>query len=205
MIDASLLTYLSVTTLLAVTPGATTAVVIGQTLAGGRRAGYLAAGGAAAGNSVQAALAGLGAAVLLQRSPVLLMAVRTGGALYLAWLGLRTLSAALTGAGRALPASAASADHRSAFRQGLVTNLLNPSIVTFYVVVVPGFVPEGAGLRRFALLAALHIVIAFGCHITWATLLDRLKALFRHPRIEQLLQAATGAALLWLAARTFST
>jgi threonine/homoserine/homoserine lactone efflux protein len=199
--DALLVAYVSVTALLAATPGATTAVVIGQTLAGGRRAGYLAAGGAALGNVTQAACAGLGVAVLLQRSPTLLGGVRLAGALYLLWLALRTFTAAARGSGRTLPQSAASAANRSAFRQGLVTNLLNPSIVTFYVAVVPSFVPPGAGPARFALLASLHVVIAFACHVAWATLLDRLRALLAHARVERMLQAATGAALVWLAVR----
>ena len=82
-----------------------------------------------------------------------------------------------------------------------MTNLLNPSIVTFYVAVVPSFVPPGAGLGRFALLASLHVVIAFTFHVTWATLLDRLRAVFAHARVERGLQTATGVALVWLAWR----
>jgi threonine/homoserine/homoserine lactone efflux protein len=62
---ASYLAYLSFTFVLVVTPGSTTAVVLRNTLDGGRRAGYATAVGAAAANSLIAISCGLGLSVLL--------------------------------------------------------------------------------------------------------------------------------------------
>lgn len=200
-VDARLAAYVSVTTILALTPGATTTVVVRNALAGGRRAGFAAAIGAAAGNACQAAASGLGLALLLNRTPTALLVLRVAGALYLAWLGMASL-ARIFGERRQRRGEGNRQRTGSSFRQGLITNLLNPSIITFYLVIVPGFLPAGAGPRQFATLAAIHIVIAFACHAGWATAFDRLKTLFDRPAVGRALEAGTGVALLVLAART---
>ncbi len=87
------------------------------------------------------------------------------------------------------------------FRQGFAVNLLNPAIATFYLVVVPIFLPPGSTRWYFAGLAAIHITMAFGCHSLWAVGLDRLQRLFRPPVARRLLEALTGVALLGLAVR----
>src|SRR5512139_3447235 len=93
--DPLLVAYLSFTFLMVATPGATTAVVIRNTLDGGRPAGFGAALGAAAGNATQAVLAGVGAALLVRRSPMALDVLRVGGGAYFLWLGVRGLWRAL--------------------------------------------------------------------------------------------------------------
>ena len=203
-VDARLATYLSLTTLLALTPGATTAVVVRNALAGGRRTGFAAAIGAAAGNATQAAASGLGLALLLGRVPAVLLILRVAGALYLAWLGMTSLTR-IFGERRPLGREGHSSQTRSAFRQGLVTNLLNPPIITFYLVIVPSFLPADAGPRHFAALAAMHIAIALVCHAGWAMAFDRLRTLFAKPAFGRALEVGTGVALLILAARTLIT
>jgi threonine/homoserine/homoserine lactone efflux protein len=200
-----LLAYLTFTFILVVTPGATTAVVIRTTLAGGRAAGLVAAVGAATGNTSHAAAAGLGLAVVFARWPVALTALRIGGAVYLAWLGALSLVQAMrSGNDRpgALGEEAAptrSLAQKGNFRQGLMVNLLNPSIATFYLIVVPTFIPAGAPPWYFATLAFVHIGMAFVCHAVWATALDKLRQFFRRPVARRTLEAVTGLALLALA------
>ena len=89
------LAYFAFTAVLVATPGATTAVVVRNTLAGGRRAGMAAALGAAIGNTTHAVAAGLGLAVLVARWPDALTAIRIAGGVYLGWLGLRSLARAV--------------------------------------------------------------------------------------------------------------
>jgi threonine/homoserine/homoserine lactone efflux protein len=79
--------------------------------------------------------------------------------------------------------------------------LLNPAITTFYLVVVPSFLPVPAPRWYYALLAAMHIAIAFTCHAAWAVAFDRLRGFFQAPAARRTLEVATGAALLGLAAR----
>jgi threonine/homoserine/homoserine lactone efflux protein len=206
-LDPLLVAYLSFTFVLAVTPGSTTAVVVRNTLAGGKRAGFAAAAGAALGNTSQATAAGLGLAVVLARFPSAIVLLRVLGGAYLAWLGASSIwrvARRREGELRVLSADAAPPGQRHAsFRQGLTVNLLNPAISTFYLVVVPSFLPAGAPRWYYALLASMHIAIAFTCHGVWAVAFDRLREFFRMPTARRVLEAATGIALLALAGRVF--
>jgi threonine/homoserine/homoserine lactone efflux protein len=200
-----LLAYLTFTFILVVTPGSTTAVVIRATLAGGRAAGLAAAAGAATGNTSHATAAGLGLAVVFARWPLALAALRIGGALYLAWLGALSVIGAVRHADGGMRVLDAEAEpnrlegRKGSFRQGLMVNLLNPSIATFYLVVVPTFIPAGAPRWYFAALALLHIAMAFVCHAVWATALDKLRQFFRRPLARRTLEGVTGIALIALA------
>ena len=201
------LAYLAVTFVLVVTPGSTTAVVVRNTLAGGRRAGLTAALGAAVANTTHASLAGLGLWVLLARWPTLLDAIRLGGAVYLAWLGALSLvrvwrppvsaTAVLAGG----PDRGDVSGHRPSFVQGLTVNLLNPAIISLYLAVVPTFVPPSPPRGYFAVLAATHVLLALVCHAAWASAFHALRQFFGRPRPRRTLQVLTGVALIWLAVR----
>lgn len=200
------LAYLAVTTVLVLTPGSTTAVVIRNALTGGHRAGIVAALGAAVGNATHATAAGLGIWVLLGRWPGALDVVRLGSAGYLAWLGARSLLRAWRHADGGVRRVAATEHgavlgHHPSFVEGLTVNLLNPAIIAFYVAVVPTFIPPSPPRGYFAVLAATHVGMAFACHSAWASALHALRRFFARPGARRTLETLTGIALIWLAAR----
>jgi threonine/homoserine/homoserine lactone efflux protein len=206
----SLFAYVSFTAVLVLTPGSTTAVIVRNTLMGGRVAGFAAAMGAAAGNASHATAAGVGLALVFARWPTAMMALRACGATYLAWLGLRSLYRVVkqVESGHSLrkprqPEAANEPSRRGSFRQGLTVNLLNPAIAAFYLVVVPSFLPPDASAWYFAGLAAVHVAMALVCHGLWAIALDRVRRAFASAGAGRLLEAATGVALLILAVRVW--
>jgi threonine/homoserine/homoserine lactone efflux protein len=143
-VDPNLLAgYLFACLVLVVTPGPDMAFVLGQTLAGGARRGWAATAGVYAGVGVHIALAAAGVAALVAANPALFTALRIAGALYLVALGAQAIRAALRGPAPhgddAPPAVSLSA----AFRQGFVTNLLNPKVGLFFLAFVPLFVDPG--------------------------------------------------------------
>ena len=202
-----MIAYLTFTFILVVTPGSTTAVVVRNTLEGGRRAGYATALGAAFANTIIAIACGLGLAVLLAYWPGSLDAIRIGGALFLAWLGAASLWRAWRkpDGGIRLSIDRAEARGRSQVAayvgDGLAINLLSPVIISFYLSVVPSFVPAGASRLYYSMLAASHVGMAFLCHAMWATALDAMRRWFVAPWTRRTLQAATGLALIGLAIR----
>lgn len=206
-LDPSFFAYLSFTFILVVTPGSTTAVVVRNTLEGGRRAGYATALGAALANATIATACALGLSVLIAVWPGALAAIRIGGALFLAFLGLTSLWRAWRqpDGGIRLSLDPAAAPPRSGagayFGDGLAINLLSPVIISFYLSVVPAFIPAGASRLYYPMLASSHVGLAFLCHSAWATGLDAVRRWFVAPWTRRALQAATGVALLGLAAR----
>ena len=178
-----------------------------NTLEGGRSAGYVTALGAAAANSTIAIACGLGLSVLVALWPGSLEAIRIGGAVFLAWLGASSLWRAWSrpdgGITLSLDPSAAPARSHAAayFGDGLAINLLSPVIISYYLSVVPSFIPVGASRLYYSGLAATHVSLAVVCHAMWATALDAMRRWFVAPWTRRTLQAATGFALIGLAVR----
>jgi threonine/homoserine/homoserine lactone efflux protein len=206
-IDSSYLAFLTFTVILVATPGATTAVVVRNTLEGGRRAGYVTALGAATGSIVIAIGCALGLSMLLAVWPGSLDAIRLGGAAFLAWLGAMSLYRAWTktdgGIRLALdPGGAPSRSHGGAyFADGLTVHLLSPVLISYYLSVVPSFIPANASRLYYSGLAATHVSLALCGHAIWATALDFMRRWFVEPWRRKMLQAATGVALIALAVR----
>ena len=203
-VDSSYFAFVVFTFILVVTPGSTTAVVVRNTLEGGRRAGYLTAAGAAAANATIAMACGLGLSAM---SPAMLAAIRIGGAMFLAWLGLSSLWRAWRrddgGIRLSLDPDAGPrrAGEGAYFGDGLAINLLSPVIISYYLSVVPSFIPAGASRGYYTGLATTHVSLALLCHAIWATALDFMRKWFVQPWRRRLLQAATGIALIGLAGR----
>ena len=207
--DSLYATYLSLTFALVITPGATTAVVVRNTLDTGWRAGLCAAVGAALGNSTHATAAGLGLAVVLTRSPRLFTALTIAGGCYLLWLALKSAQRLfrhepLPASQTILTATRTTHAHR-AWREGLSVNLLNPAIATFYLAVVPAFIPTDAPQGHYVWLAATHVGMALVVHSLWAVALDRLRHVLTRPFARLALEGITAVALGVLAARVLWT
>ena len=204
-IDSSYFAFFTFTFILVVTPGSTTAVVVRNTLEGGRRAGYVTALGAAVANSTIAIACGLGLSVLLSIWPGSLEAIRIGGAVFLAWLGASSLWRAWSRSDGGImlsldPGAQPPRAHAAAyFGDGLAINLLSPVIISYYLSVVPSFIPAGASRLYYSGLAATHVSLAVACHAMWATALDAMRRWLVQPWRRRLLQAATGLALIALA------
>ncbi len=139
----------------------------------------------------------------------------SSGAAYLAWLGAQSLASAFRSVdggldfGRVEPGKQSGLTGRvhepvGAFRESLAINLVNPAIVTFYVAIVPTFIPADAPRTYFAILAACHVAMALVCHSMWAIALHAVRRWFAPPGARRALTAATGVALIYLAARVLN-
>ena len=176
-----------------------------NTLEGGRRAGYLTALGAALANTLIAIACGLGLSLLIDVWPGSLDAIRIGGALFLSWLGVTSLYRAWTREDGGItlsidPGAPPPRAHAGAYLgDGLGINLLSPVIISFYLSVVPAFIPAGASRFYYSGLAATHVSLAVLCHALWATALDAMRRWFVAPWKRRMLQAGTGLALIALA------
>jgi threonine/homoserine/homoserine lactone efflux protein len=209
VIDPQFAAYLAFTTLLVVTPGSATAIVVRNVLDGGRRQGMAAVFGAAAGNTSYAVLAGLGLAAAFARAPVAFTVLRIVGTVYLGYLGLRSLwvgwrpsPSVLPGALEPAGTHQAASSVRTGFSQAVLNNIFSPAIATFYLAVVPSFLAgEPIPGSRYVLFAAIHVTMAFAYHSTWVLAMHAMRAFWSRPNARRALETLTGVALLALAAR----
>jgi threonine/homoserine/homoserine lactone efflux protein len=187
---------------LVLTPGASTAVVLRNSIAGGTRAGLVTAVGINTGSLCYGLLSAFGFAVALQRWPSAWTVLRVAGLLYLGWLGVMSLRRAMFPREEAVFNADGGVPGRAwqNMYEGFVTNLLNPAIASFYLVILPQFIPRGAPIVRSALiLTAVHIVLAATWHVAWATAGGTLARTLARGRPRQALEAISGIALLALA------
>ena len=199
--------FIAVTAPLVLSPGPSTAVVLRNSIAGGARAGLFTAAGANTGSLCYGLLTAFGFAAALQRWPSAWLVLRWAGVAYLSWLAIQSLLRVVrVPVAKPLHAPEPSRDNWRSFAAGYVTNVLNPSLAAFYLIVVPQFVPAGAPFTMTVLtLTLVHVVIALTWHSSWAiggaTLAHVLSR--RGPR--QVLDAITGVVLLVLAIKVFTS
>lgn len=179
------------------------AVVTQQVLLRGRRAGLLAVAGVVTGSALQATAATLGLSALLAASQPAFTALKTAGAVYLVWLGAQALWRARCSAGESAgTVRAASGSGWRSFRAGLLTNLLNPKIVIFYVTFLPQFVEPGPGTAaRTALLATVFLALASAWLLVYTALLHRLRGVLSRRSVQRRIEQVTGVILIGLGVR----
>jgi len=148
--------FLAAAVLLAITPGPGIFYVLARTLAGGRKEGIQSTLGTFVGGLFHVCAAALGISAILAASAVAFHTVKYAGAAYLVWLGVRMIRSRNT----EMPAET-SAPARNAFRQGILTEVLNPKTALFFLSFIPQFIaPEhGRVLFQFAALGAISVTL----------------------------------------------
>ena len=134
---ASFQLFLITCSILVVSPGPDTLYVLARSLGQGRRAGVVSAVGICCGFLVHITAAVIGLSAILMTSALAFAAVKFVGAGYLIYLGIRTLMDRARGLD--IPQLTAAAYHRL-FRQGFMTNVLNPKVALFFLAFMPQFV-----------------------------------------------------------------
>ncbi len=143
--------FLASCILLNLTPGPDTLYILGRTIAQGRAAGVASALGISAGCLVHTFAAALGLSALLAASAMAFTAVKLAGAIYLIYLGARMLLSRQTAA--AAPAEFSPATFLAIFRQGMLTNILNPKVALFFIAFLPQFIATEAPSKPAAFIA----------------------------------------------------
>jgi threonine/homoserine/homoserine lactone efflux protein len=169
-----------------ITPGPDMLYVAARGAGEGRSAGIASALGIGAGTLVHIALVAGGLAALLSAVPIAYMAIRIAGALYLIYLGVRALlSSGAATVGRLEPASL-----WAIFRQGVITNVLNPKVALFFLAFLPQFVDPARGNP------ALQVILLGLLFDTTGTIVNLLVALFSSGAARKLRSPGRGSAIM---------
>ena len=156
-----LLPFLAATVVFALIPGPALLYTAAQTLAHGRRGGFMAALGLQIGGLFHVAAAALGLSALLAVVPTLYTALKIVGALYLVYMGIsiiRTRLATEEGNPGTLNGKLRK-QGRSAFIQSMSVEMLNPKTAMFFVAFLPQFVDPSASFPIWLQMLILGIIV----------------------------------------------
>jgi threonine/homoserine/homoserine lactone efflux protein len=168
--------FLAAAFLLAITPGPGMFYVLARTLAGGRREGIVSSLGTFVGGLVHVLAAAFGLSAILAASALAFGIVKYAGAAYLIYLGVRMIRERNAAAGPVTRSA------RSPFRQGIMTEVLNPKTALFFLAFLPQFVTPAKGhlILQFAFLGCVSVMLNTGADLVVATfagfLSERLQA-----------------------------
>ena len=187
---------------LALTPGPDMLYVLSRAIAQGRLAGLVSVAGVLSGCTLHALAAALGLSELFRAAPLAYDVVRVVGAGYLLWLAWQAFRPGAAGLAPGTPALRQAP--AAIFRQGLLTNLLNPKVALFYLALFPQFLrpDQGAVFGQALILILVFILINLLVNGGLALVAGRFGDwLAAHPRFARFQQGLMGAIFVALAVR----
>ncbi|MFI5240011.1 MAG: LysE family translocator [Gemmatimonadales bacterium] len=196
----SLLLFMAAGLALNITPGPDMLYVAARSTSEGRAAGIVSSLGIATGTLFHITAVALGLSALLAAVPIAYTTVRIAGASYLVYLGVRALASRSANG----PRSIERAPLGAIFRQGMLTNMLNPKVALFFLAFLPQFVDPSRGS------AAMQIVILGLIFDTSGTVVNTIVALATsgaadrvrvNSRLGEILHKFTGVVFIGLGVR----
>ena len=196
--------FLIAITILTITPGLDTALVVRNTTRGGEKDGFITNIGICSGLFFHASLSAVGISLLLSQSPQLFQGVKMIGALYILYLGVQGLRHSFSAAAKDPETITTQGNFKASksFREGLLSNALNPKTAVFYLAFLPQFInPEYSAFMQSLLMAAIHFVIA----LCWQAFISRMivtaQKRFDGGKTQLMMERLTGVVLIGLAVK----
>lgn len=194
--------FLAAGILLNLTPGPDTVYILGRSVAHGRRAGVASAFGICVGSVFHTCAAALGLSAFLATSAWAFSAIKLTGAVYLIFLGLRALLR--RGNNLNLPAKFKHDEPAAAFRQGILTNVLNPKVALFFLAFLPQFIDSATPSKIGAFLILGFTFVTTGT--IWCLILAWFASAFsqrlrENARVAAILDRAVGSLFIFLGLR----
>ena len=177
-------------------PGPSVLFIVGRSLALGRRAGLVSVLGNNLGLCALVTAVAFGVGALITASHIAFLVLKTGGALYLVYLGGQAIRHR-----RQAGEPPSSADRRRVFAQSLLVGLTNPKTLAFYVAVLPQFVHAGAGpaALQMEVFGLTFNALALVNDSIWALVAGTARDWFaRRPQRAQRLAATGGTMMIGL-------
>ncbi|QPP05990.1 LysE family translocator [Streptomyces bathyalis] len=199
----TLLSFLGACTLVALSPGPSTVLIIRSSLRS-RRSGFMTVLGNETGVFIWGVVAAFGLTALLAASELAYDVLRFGGAAVLIVFGVQAIRAARRGGNFEVAASSGPTQESGwrSYRAGLLLNLANPKAAVFAMSFLPQFVPKGAPqLPLMVTLAAIWAVYEIGYYGTYVWFVGRMRRVLSRAGVRRRLEQISGGVLLALGIR----
>ncbi|MBR7889400.1 LysE family translocator [Marinomonas sp. A79] len=194
------LPFLAAITVLTMSPGVDTILVMRNAASsGGWRLGFLTSLGICMGLFAHATVSALGLSVILLGSAGLFTAFKLVGAAYLVYLGVQAIRSAMKPVGMTFKdaSSTKSLTAWGGFRQGILSNVLNPKPIIFYMAFLPQFIdPSHSALAQSLFMATLHFIIAMTWQTFLALMVHKARVWLARPKVALVMDSVTGVLLV---------
>lgn len=227
MIDQSTIAFIIAASVLTITPGNDTMLIVRNALARGRASGFASLFGICSGLVFHGSFAALGLSVVLMQSPTAFNVVKYVGGAFLIVLGLLAgreawrafhqrdavelataprdvkgpIARTIAQIQKSMSQSSQGSGARRSYIEGLLTNLLNPKVALFYLSFLPQFVGPKDPFYKPLILAAAHILLG----IVWLSLLilliSRMRTVIARPRNKAIIELIAAVVLIGLGIR----
>ncbi len=200
------ITVLIAVTLVTLSPGVDTMLVIRNSVRSGWRDGSTTSLGICSGLFLHATVSALGISIILLQTAWAFSALKWAGAAYLIWLGVGSWRRVARGsrlnlAGQ-LPAGSGAFRAGRSLREGFLSNVLNPKAVIFYMAFLPQFIdPQLSPLSQSLLVAAIHFCVGMLYLCLLAAMVERAGAWLQRPMVNRVFDSLTGGVLIFIGCR----
>src|SRR6266446_5837009 len=194
--------FLAAAILFNLTPGPDTVYILGRSVAQGREAGIVSALGICLGSVFHTCAAALGLSAILATSALAFGAIKLLGGAYLIFLGIKMFIDRRKQL--SLPSNFRRRTTAAAFRQGVLTNVLNPKVALFFLAFLPQFIEPTSSIKVLAFLMLGFTFVTTGT--IWCLILAWFASAFSErlrtkEAIGQWLNRAAGALFVFLGLR----
>ena len=190
--------FLIMCILLIILPGPDTAIATKNTLTVGKTGGLKTIFGTCCALLIHTTAAVVGLSAIIVKSALLFSIFKYVGAVYLVYLGVKTLWA-LRKKNESPTTDMATGKHesKSCFKQGFLTNILNPKVAVFFLTFLPQFVDSGNHtLLPFLIMGLTYTLLTAVWFLFYVYLLNQISAFMKNPKIQTIFEGVTGTVLI---------
>ncbi|CAK2153852.1 homoserine/homoserine lactone efflux protein [Vibrio crassostreae] len=178
---------------IAIIPGPNALLVLSTALTQRKLFAFVNVLGVSCGFFFHAFISANGISLLLSNTPMAFEGLKWAGVLYLVWLGYNHFRAALRAQEGVLSVVGASGSKLyNQFFKGLLTNLLNPKIVLFYLSIFPQFVSKDTIVSDSLMLGGVQAIVVSMWFLVVTLMADTFKRLLVQKRTSQMMNIVCG-------------
>lgn len=190
--------FLLMSIALIILPGPDTGLVTQNTITYGRKGGIQTALGSISGVIIHTLAAVVGLSAIIVKSAFLFSIFKYVGAVYLIYLGIMSLwSIKKKGIAIESDKNGKKNANLSAFRQGFLTNVLNPKVAVFFLTFLPQFLePGGNTFLQFLIMGLIYAALTLIWFFMYVYLIHSVNIWMKKPSVQRAIQGISGVVLL---------
>ena len=183
--------------LIIILPGPDTAVVTKNTIVHGKKQGLQTMFGICLGLLLHTAMCVAGLSALIVKSAVAFTVLKVVGAIYLVYLGVKTLWAMRAKKSDIDVETLVVPKGNSSFRQGFITNITNPKVAVFFLTFMPQFLATDSNpFLAFSAMGIIYAALSFVWFIFYVYLLNHIRSFMQRPVTQAVTEGLTGLVLI---------